>query len=224
MKDFYEMLEYCQNELDCNGHDLGIKFNKYCKTFLKLYREDRKLFYKENPKVNLDGIDMHNLIDEQSFCIYSYTSSCSNWINGDIRNKKKLSICKELYAQYLDKSLDKIPSHNERHIFRMDTPDEYQIQKWKKTKVGEIIHIPYFLSSSKENWDVESTDRSWIVWKIKILASNSKARDISNLTNLDEEQEILFKRNSYFKVETVNIGQKVIELIEVEQSPNAIII
>lgn len=218
------MLECCQNEYYCDYCDSIGKSYFGFKGFIQSRRENRELFYKKYSHVNLDGIDEYNLTDEEAFCIYSYTTSGCDWLNRDIKNKKRLSMCKESYAQCLDKYLDKIPPFDKEYIFRMDIPDEYQIQKWKKMKIGEVLQITHFLSCSKENWDEESTDRSWIVWKIKTLASNSNARDISNITNVEEEREVLFKRDSYFKVETIDISKKVVELVEVERSLNPIFI
>lgn len=216
MKEFNEMLECCIDETDSDGLNLKIKFKERFKPFLEFFRTDRESFYKKYDYVNFDGIDLHNLTDGEAFCIYSYTTSYSSWINGDIRNKKKMSICKELYAQYLDKSLDKIPNYNNKYAFRIDTHSEYLKHNWEKVVVGDIIQIHHYLSTFQEYFSEDSIEKNSLVWSITTLELNSKARDISNVTNHNYEKEILFKRNSFFKVEKINISKRVIDLIEVE--------
>lgn len=216
MKEFDEMLECSIDETDSDGLNLKIKFKECFKPFLELCRADKESFYKRYYYVNLEGVNTYNLTDEQAFCIYSYTTSCSDWINIGIRYKQEMTICKKYYADFLDESLDKISQCSKEYIFRMDSPDQDQIQSWKKKRIGDTINIPHFLSTSKENWDEESTSTEWIIWRIKTLELNSKARDISNVTNSREEKEVLFKRNSCFMIEAINIDSKLIDLIEID--------
>lgn len=172
------------------------------------YRSGNKTY-----EPHLKGMTDNNLTEDEAFMLLAYTSSYSEWINLEPRNGKAFEgEDKILYADYLSYVLEKLPAYNERTVYRMETwvYDEEKELKWFNKMVGKTFTLPYFLSTAKH--DYENTT---VVWEIKTLESNSRARDISNITNNKHEQEVLFIRNSKFKVRAVNKKKNYIYLDEV---------
>ena len=86
-----------------------------------------------------------------------------------------------------------------------------EILEWFGKNKGKNIKIPYFLSTSKEDFK-----NFKIVGQIKTLTSNSKARYISNISKNKDEKVILFKRNSCFSIDSINREKGYINLIEID--------
>jgi hypothetical protein len=83
---------------------------------------------------------------------------------------------------------------------------------WDGIEEGAEILTPCYLSTS-----IEDFENSNVVLRIKTLPSNSKARDVSTITNVKGEKEYIFLRNTNFKVMGINQGEKTayVEMIEI---------
>lgn len=215
MYTFNKYLEDCKDDVDDHNQNLKRTFEEGWLPLFEQYRTTKTLQLKSTiNNIVLSGLIEYNLTNEEAFFILAYTGSYSSWINQPLRAGQLLkSICKTRFAEILEKSLDKLPSFNCNYVYRMDSPDglSQEVITWFKKIINKIVKVPYFLSTSKDNW--ESTD---IVWKIKTMQANSNARDLHLLTNNCTEKEVLFKRNSYFKVLSVNEKNGIIEMEETD--------
>lgn len=145
-------------------------------------------------------------VDEVDFFIKSYTGEFSAWINEDLRNGIELSCnCKKVFRTGLNIALSGLQSFDNQTIYRMDLPggDVFTTLNWFKKRIGQSFETPYFLSTSKDNF--QNTD---IIWIIKTLATDSKGKDISNLSTSLAEKEILFQTESCFKILGVDIWKE----------------
>ncbi len=221
MRTFDSFLAACKDEINHHQQTLKRSFEQGWLPLLKHYRTHRRLPEKPNTNhIVLKGLFEYNLTDEEAFFILAHTGSYSSWINQPLRDGNAFdSVCKEEFATRLDNSLDKLPPFADKNVFRMDSPSGIKVEvcSWFKENIGSIVNVPYFLSTSKENW--ESTE---VTWDIQTMKSNSKARDVCLITNNDTEKEVLFKRNSTFMILSVNEDSGTIQLKEVDSFVSAI--
>jgi hypothetical protein len=222
MDTFINFLEECKRDLNHHQQNVKESFEEGWLPLFTHFRSTGTLPIKPSTKhIVLNGLTEYNLTDEEAFFILAHTGSYSSWINQPLRNGQLLdSICKEKFAENLDKSLNKLPPFNCENVFRMDDSPlgtAQEICSWFKKNIGKVIIIPYFLSTSKENWD-----NTEITWKIKTMQANSNARDLQLITNNDIEKEVLFKRYSSFKIISVNENTGIIEMEETSNSNSSI--
>ncbi len=164
---------------------------------------------------NLLGMIGNGLSEEEASFILSFTARKSSWVNMELRNGIDFStIEKAEFAEGLTNAISKMPSFDNEIVYRMDSPSENEdgiVREWFSRKIGSIFRIPYFLSTSKANWK-----NTAYTWKINTLKRNSLGNDISNMTNNKMENEILFHRNSIFRVD--NVDNDFIHLTEIEEN------
>jgi hypothetical protein len=100
----------------------------------------------------------------------------------------------------------------------MDSPwgVKDQVIKWFQNQMQQIVHVPYFLSTSKDNYN-----NSDITWSIKTMTSNSMARDLALLTNNKVEKEVLFKKDCYFQIINISSENGIIGMEEVVATANS---
>lgn len=162
---------------------------------------------------HLCGMTINKLTEDEASYILSYTARNSSWINRRLREGERLDLKQILFAEKLNASLNKMPSFNNNFAYRMDSQlNEEVVISWFKKKINCTFNIPYFLSTSKDNWGSNCE-----IWKIKTLESNSFGKDISNLTQNPLEKEILFKQHSKFRIDNVDSNNMVI-LSEINQN------
>ena len=221
MTTFKQFLDTCREEENHLQQNVKTTFERGWKPLFEEFRKNGRLNESiANSSICLSGLLEFDLTDEEAFFILGHTGSYSSWVNGPLRYGSELdTYCKQFFADRLDNVLNKIPSFNDNYVYRMDSPDgsKEQILKWFKKNVGAIIQIPFFLSTSKENW--ENTE---VIWRIKTLKSGSKGKDLTLLTNNRSESEVLFKMNSYFKILDFEITNGIVEMEEIEKSTSGI--
>jgi hypothetical protein len=169
------------------------------------YQEKIRQYTTENKK------KIRELTNDEEFLIAHYVGSAYNWVNDDLRNGIDFPTdCRKLYSRYLDISLEKIASFSGT-AYRMDDPSDEvdKVLKWFDLNKGKVIVVPNYLSTSKDKWDHHKS----IVWTIETLPTNSYAKDISMISEIEEE--VLFKRNSKFVINGVDFQSKEVSLKEV---------
>ncbi len=145
---------------------------------------------KINRHVCIEGIELYKLTRDEALHILAYTSHSAKWINHLIRvNHIHDCISCQSFIFNLDKALKKIPPTRANLLYRM-------IFSYSELpKYGDIIIVNYYLSTS-----IEDFGNTELLWRITPLKENSKGRDVSKITNNKEEVEVVFLRNSRFKV------------------------
>lgn len=165
----------------------------------------------------LQGILTYDLSDEEVFFILSYTASFSSWVNLPLRNNQKLTDCQGFYANGLEAALLKMPGFKGDFLYRMDSPicDKEEELEWFTKQKANVIRIPNFLSVAKTNWD-----NTEITWRIA-TNRNSLAFDLDECRNNPSEDEVLYMRNSLFKI--IDVSNGIILMQEVENSTGKVI-
>lgn len=153
--------------------------------------------------------------DFEAFFITFHIGQGLGWLNEDLRNGLKYKTeCKTLFSEYLDNSLSKIGSYSGT-VYRMDNPiaDSEHELKWFRRNTGKCIIIRHYLSTSKDIWNNRP-----VTWEIETLQNGSYGKDISKL-NISE-REVLFKRDSRFRIIGINEKTSLVYLKEMEEGTN----
>lgn len=147
--------------------------------------KDEKELAKENRS------DKIKLSEDEQRALNQYISSESYKLNDKLRRGLDLSEEDQEMMQNLDAALDKMPEYQGvvyRSVseFGIDDVDGFM----KTYEVGQRVVFPSYLSSSKEVYDKS--------FPIQYEIQSKHGKDI--LVHNSSEQEILFKRNSSFRV------------------------
>jgi hypothetical protein len=165
-------------------------------SYLELESAFQEILIDENnseSQVIIEGIESFDLSPDEALHVLAYTGWSAKWINSNIINGKYLrNISCLLFIENLDKALVKIQTVNNRIVYHMTS---HMIDNFS---VGDLLKIPFYLSTAKEDFE-----NSNIVWVISTLDSNSRGRDISTISNNKYEKEVLFLRNSKFKLKNI---------------------
>ncbi len=191
-------------------HKLIEAQNAY-KQWFKDYREGNKKLEK-----HLGGMNAFNLSESEATLVLSYTARTSSWTNEHARTslKEDSDIFRTEHNKLLVDILHKLPSYKEKTVYRMDFDSFANYEKelfypWAEDKIGMVVHVPYFWSTSKDKWDDNLT---WVIH----TSRNSKARDISSLTQNPNEAEVLFIPGANFIIDRVDSKNNVVFLTEVD--------
>lgn len=131
------------------------------------------------------------LSDKEQYAINQYISSESYKINEILRDKFKLTKKQEMMISNLDKALSKLPKY-QGNVTRSIMLNKNRLKEFlEKHKVGNNVIYKAYTSTTVGN---RYNDMSNVELHIK----SENGRDIRKLNN--EEQEILFKRNTEFKI------------------------
>jgi hypothetical protein len=205
--DFERLFGICEYEVIDRGSAVSDVYDDF-KSIFDNYRAG----VKDNWCGDLTGMTQYGLTEFEAFLILAYTSGASRWLNRETREGDPYgSKCKAYFAHCLEETLKKIPSFDGQTIYRMEifTRNTNEVLLWFKNHRSKTMRLPYFLSSSKENFD-----NCELVWEIETLNHGSKARDIHNLTNNRSEKEVLFQHDSKFLIQDVDLKKKMVFLSE----------
>ena len=145
-------------------------------------------------------------IKRESNILKLYSSIGSKWLNDYLKYKVSECDCKNFIIKMINSQLKKQKKYSNKIIFRMDDYFEENFLKWDFKEVN-IIELPYFLSTSKENWN----NKKYVI-EIK-TSLRSKSVDLLNFGIDTSEKEILFPLNSKFLIKSR--GNKFIKLEEI---------
>lgn len=167
---------------------------------------------------NLDAMKKHNISIEDASIIYMYTS---HGIHSDINSTLRMHpsyLDKDIeeYCRLLDEALSKMPSFNNKIVYRdikFPNCSVSDIMEYYNSNVGKIFNENTFLSTHirKGRW----ADDEYGVQLTILTNENSNGKDLRELCFNDDEQEVLFKKNTLFKVENVNMESNCAQLTEI---------
>ena len=181
--------------------DIKLRYKKWFEDYKK---GDSTLIRK------LSGMTEYCLSETEASHVLTYTSKHSCSINGKLREGEEIKDLAELeYVKFLSKTLTKLPSYNDKVVFRMDSPGNIEdVLYWFKKNITKSIELPFFLSTSKMQWDCN------VKWQIKTLRQESKGKCLFNLSSNPSEEEVLFDVGAKFKITSID-NENVIHLEEV---------
>lgn len=162
------------------------------------YRKD-----KTKHAEHLAGMDRYNLTEEEAGYVLTYTGFCARWVNPPFRAGHRSPINPEVleYANNLKQTLDKIPSYNNQTVIR-NSPCTLNFKKALiEQPIGLILRVPFFLSTSKDKWPSQGDSDEY--WEIKTADTNSKAKDICDLTSNSYENEVLFNQGTLVRIDRI---------------------
>lgn len=122
----------------------------------------------------------------------------TNILNGTLDEQDKA------FIKNLDLALSKLPTSPKQELFRgVNLPNDI----FKEYKVGSIIEFKGFLSTSFDKREAErflkGTDPNKTPTLLNIK-SHKNGKDVSKISNYEDESEIAFKRNTKWKITSIN--------------------
>lgn len=134
------------------------------------------------------------LSEEEQYAINQYIGPESYKINELLRNNSELSDHQKGMINNLDKALDKIPKYI-GNTTRSIILNKYELKEFlNQHKIGNKIRYKAYTSSTTGGRYNELSN-------IELHIKSKNGRDIRKFNK--EEQEILFKRNTIFKIEAI---------------------
>lgn len=205
---FTEALAKCGHTLFGSDRNTDTLQHIYLHNFLPEIR--KFLLTGKSEHMVMDGMIENNLSQDEAFLILAYSSHLGKWINAEYKGLKAPSECMSDVAFALNQALTKMPTYG-LDVFRMNlyVGDEQEELRWFKSKTGNTFNVPFFLSTSKENWK-----NCKVVWKIRTLTVDSFGKDISRLCQVPSEKEVLFMQNAKFLINDVDVENATIYLTE----------
>lgn len=142
-------------------------------------------------KIDSSKIDLSS---EEQYAMNQYISSESYKLNEKLREQLELTEQQKILINNLDKALDNF-SRYEGNVTRSIMLDENTLNKFLKShKVGKKVKYKAYTSATV---GTRYNDLS----NVELYIKSKSGRDIRKYNK--EEQEILFKRNSCFKVDKI---------------------
>ena len=200
-----EFIEQCSEEKDYHRVTMKRLYYDAFKSWIDDFDTDEP---KEPRVIALKTLGLHS---DDGFFIWSYTGSCSSWLNSDKRNCNGYdSECKQYFANGLTTALLKLPIYVGK-VWRWEEADE-KLKKfnWFKDHIGTTIKVPYFLSTSKDNITADP-----MLWDINTIEGGN-AREITKISNAPCEQEILFLPDAKFLITGVEDDNRTVNLQELD--------
>jgi len=153
------------------------------------------------PEANLDDVLNGKCTVDHAHRITNYSGGLSDPVNHALRcdylgTTQKL----KAFETELAAALVALTAFNDQTVYRMEkrgpAPDVYE--KYFTRQMDRVLNMPCYLSTSIEDWN--STK---VVYHIKTLVKDSHARDISRITNMAREKEVLFRKNTNFLIKGI---------------------
>lgn len=142
------------------------------------------------------------LTDDEKGAIAEYSSSKAYTLNEKLRNNIHLNETEKELVKNIDNALNKLPNYNKttyRQIgFDFLGQKEYDIFI-NRHKVNQYINYNQYISSSKNYNDYEVIDKL----KVEITIEGNTGKDLRGLVGIKEENEVLFKSDTRFKITNV---------------------
>ncbi|MTG99109.1 hypothetical protein GJV76_13365 [Myroides sp. BIT-d1] len=193
-------------------------YKKSYDSFLKVFD---KYTYKQTAETgeNLDAITDYNIPLELAAIIYMYTAySHFDETNYQLRILDTIRIHKDIkeYSNLLNKALNYLPHYKNQTVYRDIDNSNEEIIKYYKQYIGEVITEKSFLSTHIESsrWSDENTGVHFIIK----TANETNARDLRKLSFNSEEQEVLIKSRTKFRVISVDDQKNIVNMEELEKN------
>lgn len=183
----------------------GVEDKEYqdkCKNKVKEWQLRNKKFTEENDlrrdfsRENVENVRNRDIIltDNEKYAMNKYISSDFYAINEKLRNGAKLDSIETDLARNLDNALDKMPSYHGLVSRSLQLNEEQLKDFLKENEVDKIVEYrAYTSTTSRERYNDLSS--------VELYINSKTGKDIRKYNS--EEQEILFKRNSLFKVKQI---------------------
>lgn len=163
--------------------------------FQKQLEEARK--FKEANKHLGKPSAPDELTKDEEAAVKRYVGPDSYKLNAKLRSGEPLSNQEKAFVENLDYALDKLPKYSgEAPLYRsmysnaMENAEDFV----RNTKAGAIIKQPAYISTSKDMYDPDADIQ------MKILNSKSGADLTGKNSYNNSEREVLFPRDTKFKV------------------------
>ena len=148
-------------------------------------------------------MEMNGLTDFEMLmlmCFEGFLSYAFKWNSYDERNSPIPEMC-----DGLDSVLDKTPTYDEGNdLYRFCTIDDRV-----DFQVGDIYHVPHYMTTTKDNWEHKTN-----VYVITPKKNGTNARSLYKMCNHGNENQVTFKRGTDFRIKKIKGGKRKIIYME----------
>lgn len=153
----------------------------------------------------------YGLTTEEMRAFKRYMSGGDSYkLNDLLRSGGELSRDQADFTRHLDRALDKLPQYQKPtyRIISFDLAGEKSYNEFvKQHRPGSVINYPAYTSTTKQPNGYPMDGRSLVHMRI----DGRSGRDISQFGN-EDEQEVLFKRNTSFKIISAEPQNKLLNI------------
>ena len=213
----------CQEDLKCP--EMYLMATKRDNIYIESFKSFKELYNNyEYAKTAVTGENLDAIIDcniplELASIIYMYTAHKHfGETNSQLRFRKKVQIDKDIkeYVNLLNNALNYLPNFSNQLVYRDIDNSSEEILCYYKRHIGKVVLEKSFISTHIEStrWSDINTGVHFIIK----TAERTNARDLRKLSFNSEEQEVLFKSGTRFKIVSVDENNNVIEMEEIEKT------
>lgn len=188
--------------------------------------------YKPLTAAYLDNVSKEANLDDvlNGICTVDHANAITNYsgqVSGELNRSLRgdyLALTEHFksYELIVAQALDSLPAFNDEVVYRMEKygPEPAVYEKYFDRQKEVVLSIPCYLSTSKEDWDCTK-----VVYRIKTLVKDSHARDISRISNMAREKEVLFAKNTNFLVKAIEktTDKMIIVMEETKEAASAVL-
>lgn len=207
MIDINELLDLEKLHYSLNSARLPI--SKQIENYTHMTEEDTIMF------------SSHGMNKEEAYIYLIFTGHCSGVFNRSLSHpKKEMNPLEKIVVPAFDNILKKLERAKETMVYRMDEEyDRNDVKKWFTAHQGKVIQIPWFLSTSAEEWEDYP-----VVWRITLLHDDrTTAHPVYKIINHGDETEVRFERNLNLKVGGIQETEKTLYIDLAEEADDAIV-
>lgn len=172
----------------------------------KYYEVPADMTYKQWIKKHGDAKQLLTYTEKQA--LNQYMSFESYGLNEKLRNKAALTAAEKQMCSHLDAALDKMDSYQGDVVRCLDIGNKAVLGKFLQGhQIGDIVTYREYTSCSRaEDYNPEAN--------IRIYRESKNGKDITSLN--PNEKEVLYKRNSKFRVTNIMEKDGVFYILEEE--------
>lgn len=172
----------------------------------KYYEVPADMTYKQWAKKHGDAKQLLTHTEKQA--LNQYMSFESYGLNEKLRNKAALTAAEKQMCSSLDAALDKMDNYHGDVVRCLDIGNRTDLEKFlQEHRIGDIVSYREYTScSAADDYNPEAN--------IKIYRESKNGKDITALNS--SEKEVLYKRNSKFRVDNITEKDGIFYILEEE--------
>lgn len=183
--------------------------------FKSAYEKWEEIYPKNTYNSNFSESRKYDLSYEEHAVLWMYTGhTIFDIVNSNLLNSS-LCVCKDIdeYKNLLNIVLNKLPSYNDQTVYRSEC--RRNLSFYKEIGVGSSFKESRFSSSHKSEsiWHDDLSECLQLI--IKTRSIDSFAKDITELSFVKEEEEVLFMSNATFEIEEIKEVDNTVVISEI---------
>lgn len=163
---------------------------------------ERSSIYKVSSTFDESKFDADFVVEAKTLRAYTQQAY---YVNKKIINGESLDIYDKKYIDNLDNSLEKLPIEKTQNLYRYINMSAKEFIKINNIKEGELLNFKSYTSTTtSKSSAVDDPNSSIDKSVVLIVESHRSGRNIANFSVSKGENEILFPRNTNWKIRKID--------------------